>query len=182
MSRGGQNKTHASTSERSRIDRFYHIIRKYALAYAAESGRADVLIDDEHIRVSWVANRFDRPDSLPRMYWICPCCGRQVRFLYNNRDRLMCRQCARLNYPSQQATHNADTEERRMREALLLMGCYEAARLPVGILADLETPPPRPPEVRLREYRRGWIRFCKARERWEEYTLKWLLMAAGRLM
>ena len=37
-----------------------------------------------------------------RLYFHCPYCGKRVRYLYRRWERYMCRNCAKLNYASQQ--------------------------------------------------------------------------------
>ena len=37
-----------------------------------------------------------------RLYFHCPYCGKRVRYLYRRQERYMCRNCAKLNYASQQ--------------------------------------------------------------------------------
>ena len=49
-----------------------------------------------------------------RYYFSCPDCGRRCRFLYFHRVRFKCRQCARLNYTSQQVTHGPEEAAHRM--------------------------------------------------------------------
>ena len=37
-----------------------------------------------------------------RLYFHCPYCGKRVRYLYRRQEHYMCRNCAKLNYASQQ--------------------------------------------------------------------------------
>lgn len=39
-------------------------------------------------------------------FFLCPACGRRVRFLYQRGSTFLCRKCARLNYKSQQETRS----------------------------------------------------------------------------
>ncbi|MDY3692732.1 MAG: hypothetical protein SO072_12305 [Dysosmobacter sp.] len=54
----------------------------------------------EPVRMSTVPNNYGGA----RSFFLCPGCGRRVRFLYLRWGRFRCRSCARLNYRSQQAT------------------------------------------------------------------------------
>ena len=40
-------------------------------------------------------------------YWLCPCCGKRVRFLYFKGRGFLCRGCAKLNYRCQQRTKDS---------------------------------------------------------------------------
>lgn len=167
MKRGGQNRSHGSTGDLSRIDSFYWINRQYARDYAAETGDPEAALPiepDVPVRVVWTANTFDKTGQPSRMYWLCPRCSRRARFLYHTGLTYLCRRCARLNYPCQQQSRNAETEEQNMRSALIEMGCNELARAPLGKLMDA-TPPPFPEGWDVRSFVHGWRRFCKARER-----------------
>jgi len=53
-----------------------------------------------------------------RIYFCCPFCGRRCRILYMHRLHFKCRQCARLNYYSQQVTKGADAAAHRMERFL----------------------------------------------------------------
>lgn len=55
--------------------------------------------NEQEIRLSSKANGYGGA----QMFFLCPTCGKRVRFLYICRDHLFkCRVCARLNYQSQQ--------------------------------------------------------------------------------
>jgi len=63
----------------------------------------DILYNGEvvgEIIFSEVPNNFG---GRPRKYFICPCCGGRYRFLYWCWDKLICRKCGNLNYPTQQS-------------------------------------------------------------------------------
>lgn len=174
MKKGGHNRTHGSIEDLSRIDSFYRINRQYARDYAAEINDPDapVPIDLFSVRVSWQPNRYDKPDSLPRMYWHCPRCSRRVRFLFYASSGLLCRACALINYPSQQQTSSRETEQARMIQALYDMGRGDLARGPFHRIVDLRDPPARPAHIPLAEFRRAWKRFCKARDRRDGFLFK----------
>lgn len=180
MRRGGQNRSHASTEGVSRIDSFYWINRKYAQDYAAETGDPDAALPiDQHasVRVTWTSNTYDKPGQPSRMYWICPQCSRRARFLYYAGRGLICRRCARLNYPCQQQTRNTAAEVQNMRAALIEMGCYDLARASLNALLDAD-PPPMPEDWDSKSFSHGWRRFCKARNRYFEHLNRQMIMLA----
>ncbi len=41
-----------------------------------------------------------------RAFWLCPRCGRRARYLYFKDRSFVCRECAKLNYRSQQRTRD----------------------------------------------------------------------------
>lgn len=84
------------------------------LAYACTSdGDSHPVIQD--IETSQVRNGFG---GKPRTFFICPLCGRRARKLYMRWGLFRCRECARLNYPSQQVTKGTDQCASRMRSIL----------------------------------------------------------------
>lgn len=115
---GGQNKTHDSIARYDRLDSFQ--IGALRGVYAASwNGSGSIVLDCledgvglsygmndplERVELSRVANRYGGD----RAYFLCPDCGRRVRFLYRpkGKGRFRCRSCWRLNYPSQQERPN----------------------------------------------------------------------------
>lgn len=177
MKKGGHNRTHGSTDAFSRIDSFYRINRQFARDYAAEINDPDapIPIDLFSVRVSWQTNRYDKPGSLPRMYWHCPRCSRRVRFLYITPASLLCRACASLNYPSQQQTRSREAESARMIQALYDMGRGDLATGPLHRIIMMTEPPARPAHIPLAEFRKAWRRFCQARDRRDNFLFKDLI-------
>ena len=142
---GGQNKTHDCTTEHIRLDSFSFALGKFIplmekkglkqfthsvswtngnsigvvvyperleLRYTAgpDGGRERIT---KSIYLDAVENNYGGP---PRIYFLCPCCGRRCRMLYLHRLHFKCRQCARLNYYSQQVTKGDDEAAYRMRQ------------------------------------------------------------------
>lgn len=122
---GGHNKTHRQLENFRRIDSFnfydylmadkylycketvkyplfrgdiiYHVQSRTALIKAfnvqsSEYGYADLPLS----RVPGIDGKS------VRMYFCCPYCGRRVRYLYDYYKHYACRNCAKLNYASQQ--------------------------------------------------------------------------------
>lgn len=116
---GGHNKQHGTIEKYRRLDsfRFYDYLMgdkylycktsvKYPfntgdIIYHAQSKTAEIRTEGGYCdlklsRVFWIDGK-----SI-RMYFYCPYCGKRVRYLYNKKDRYMCRNCAKLNYRIQQ--------------------------------------------------------------------------------
>lgn len=117
----GQNRTHGSIIDCVRVDSFKTAVPlgRYAINWIiggsinldVEDGCVRLLYDiadqsiSERVELSTVPNHY----GSSRSFFLCPGCGRRVRFLYRPWERLRfrCRSCWRLNYPSQQETPGA---------------------------------------------------------------------------
>ena len=86
-----------------------------------------------------------------RLYFLCPCCGQRIRYLYRNYEngRYICRKCAKLNYRSQQVSGMAEMQLKmeRIVEKLGDVTWY----WDYDCIADV-TPPSKPPYMRWKEY------------------------------
>ena len=103
--------------------------------------------DGYPLELSMVPNRYGGV----RPFFLCPDCGRRVRFLYLRWGRLHCRVCAGLNYKSQQT---AKDEFMAYREGVkLLRNRFNVERVPIPI--DFPTfIPPRPKGMHWKTYSR----------------------------
>lgn len=59
---------------------------------------------EQSIKLSRINNGFG---GNPRTFFICPLCEKRVRKIYLRWGSFRCRECAKLNYPSQQTTNNS---------------------------------------------------------------------------
>ena len=116
---GGHNKTHRQLENFRRIDSFsfydylkgdkylfcketvkYPIIRGDIVYYVGE-GMAEIREGDSYTDL--ILSRVPGIDEKStRLYFHCPHCGKRVRYLYRRQERYLCRNCAKLNYASQQ--------------------------------------------------------------------------------
>ena len=116
---GGHNKTHRRLENFHRIDSFsfydylmcdkylfcketvkYTLVRGDIVYYVGEK-TAEIREGDSYTDL--ILSRVPGIDGKSvRMYFHCPYCGRRVRYLYRRQERYLCRECARLNYASQQ--------------------------------------------------------------------------------
>lgn len=114
---GGHNKTHRKLENFHRIDSFafYHYLMgdKYlSCKTTVQYHRGDIIyhVEDKTAEIKTGAFYIDLPLSRihgidgksVRMYFHCPYCGKRVRYLYRRQEDYMCRNCAKLNYASQQ--------------------------------------------------------------------------------
>ena len=87
-----------------------------------------------------------------RYYFSCPSCGRRCRLLYHHRVRFKCRQCARLNYSSQQVTKGPDEAAHRLNQFLRNKFGQDKRLSPMELTYLL--PPDRPKGMHQKTYER----------------------------
>jgi len=141
---GGQNKTHDCTSGYRKLDsfefsqcipimtqkgmkEFEHTLHwqggssigiilypdRLAVGYSATlEGEREKIYEAFHFDA--VSNNY----SGQRYYFLCPSCGRRCRFLYFHQLHFKCRQCAQLNYRSQQVTKGPNEAAHRLNRFL----------------------------------------------------------------
>ena len=81
-----------------------------------------------------------------------PSCGRRCRLLYHHRVRFKCRQCARLNYSSQQVTKGPDEAAHRLNQFLQNKFGQDKRLSPMELTYLL--PPDRPKGMHQKTYER----------------------------
>lgn len=123
---GGWNKTHGQIEQVDRIDSFEAAAVENWGTLFAYKGDGSVPLDCERytgygpgdaeqeiIELSYCGSQWSDALQLTRIkngfggtraFWLCPCCGKRVRYLYFKDRHFVCRECARLNYRSQQET------------------------------------------------------------------------------
>lgn len=125
MYRGGKNKVHDTVAHYDRLNSFLIGSLRGVYAVLWDSGGCIVLdcpgdgadlfysINEppDRLELSRVANHYGGD----RAYFLCPGCGRRVRFLYRPQGGgpFRCRHCWSLNYPSQQERPNEFSAYRR---------------------------------------------------------------------
>ena len=125
--------------------------------------------DGYPLELSMVPNRYGGV----RPFFLCPDCGRRVRFLYLRWGRLHCQVCARLNYKSQQVT--PDGLEAYYKGVKLLRERFHVERVPVP-LDFYGFFPPKPKGMHWATY----SRLCgELRRLQEEYIAVFFITAAA---
>lgn len=167
---GGGNKTHGQIEKFPKLDSFRVSDIEGAFTVNWPSGgsiRIEATPDimrllyryrgeaiQEPVRISTVPNNYGGA----RAFFLCPGCGRRVRFLYLRWGRFRCRGCARLNYRSQQLTK----DEFYPYDAAVKLLC-ERFRVPEDqIPVPMDLPyfiPERPKGMR-------WATYCALMERY----------------
>lgn len=117
---GGANRTHGQIERAERIDSFEAgQIDGWGTVFSSSGVPLDcdhqVIYGDHEMELvkladgRWILRltRIRNGFGGSRAFWLCPRCGRRVRYLYfKNRD-FLCRGCAKLNYRCQQRTHDS---------------------------------------------------------------------------
>lgn len=126
-------------------------------------------VNGQYVEISRVPNNYGGT----RPFFLCPCCGRRVRFLYSRQGRYRCRACNRLNYQSQQATRDEFTPYRKgvklLRERFKLD--REQIPVPIDFYAFI---PPRPTGMHWRTY---WRLFKELLYLQDEYMRKFIAVS-----
>lgn len=190
---GGRNRTHGRIEDTPRIDSFE----------AAQQDEDGVILFGNDLLWCDRNTDYSDPDDMERVelyrpgtkwsvnlwlirlqngfgggqaFWICPECGRRSRYLYYRFGRFSCRNCAKLNYRSQQETKDSMRHYRKGMELVNKHLTYSGPA-PDGF----EFPyfiPERPKGMRQSTYRRYLLRFLRYREK---HTSR-LIRDIGRLL
>lgn len=118
---GGYNKTHGQIERMDRIDSFEagRIEVRGVLIVTRGSETLSLICDhydQELVELSYPGSRWHDTLELThvrsgfggnRTFWLCPRCGQRARYLYFRKPGFLCRECAKLNYRSQQRTKSS---------------------------------------------------------------------------
>ncbi len=128
---GGWNKSHGRVEETPRVDSFEagEVEGRGKLLSYANKGLSLVLdcarymeygpapetereivevLHPKEVGFSWELELSRKENGFggSQAFFLCPVCGRRVRYLYLTGATFLCRKCARLNYQSQQETRS----------------------------------------------------------------------------
>jgi hypothetical protein len=179
---GGWNKTHGSTASTARLDSFElrdKLLNKKHGYLKINTASSDIAA--EHVFWTQVNNNFDTSGNKPRIYFVCPACGRRARFMYYKPTwgRLLCRECGRLHYPIQQVAKGTMRHEEQMRTALRMLKYVEAETLSPIDLYDLYQIP-RPRYMHKSIYQKHMSKFHVARIKWHKAYISESMAILGR--
>lgn len=129
---GGHNRTHGTVEHHNRADSFrfnmflmgdkylhyhetvvYPLGRAAAIVYHVQDKRAE-LHTSRRCRPLWLSEVPGINGKGFRLFFLCPGCGRRVRYLYQG-EEYVCRHCLKINYTSQQQTDDRQALRRKMR-------------------------------------------------------------------
>jgi len=185
---GGANKTHGQVERADRIDSFeagrvegwgtLTVSRGGVLPcehFTAGERKAVELSRYGTLELERVPSGFGGS----RAFWVCPRCGKRVRYLYFKGETLTCRECARLNYRSQQRTRDSLTY---VQDGLKLAR-EKLHWEPPAWITPLDFPnltPPCPPYMHKATYQRHLARFRRYQAKYERDSLREMLTILGR--
>jgi len=106
-----------------------------------------------------------------RVFWLCPHCGWRARFLYFKDRGFLCRECARLNYRSQQRTRDSINYARDG----LKLAREKLGWEPPGWISPMDFPsltPPCPRYMHRATYERHLARFRQYQAAYRQDSLR----------
>lgn len=116
---GGANRTHGQVERAERIDSFEAgKVEGWGTLFSNSMVPLDCgrFVEDDREIIELSKGRWSTALKLTRTpsgfggscaYWLCPRCGRRVRYLYFKNMGFVCRGCAKLNYYCQQRTKDS---------------------------------------------------------------------------
>lgn len=189
---GGDNKTHGQIERVLRIDSFEAgRVAGRGTVLARGEGRvlpfrctccgpsAELSCLGSHWRGTLELARVRSAFGGSRAFWLCPICGRRARFLYRKDRRFVCRECAKLNYQSQQRTKDSINH---FRDGLKLAR-EKLSWEPPGYIAPMDFPrllPDRPKGMHEATYQRHLARFRQYQENYRKEVLREMLAILRR--
>lgn len=195
---GGRNKSHGQIEQTDRIDSFEAArVEDWGIVHASRTGKTlslhcehyeDFNSDLEFVELSYPRSRWRDTLELIRVrsgfggdraFWCCPRCGNRSRFLYFKKAGFVCRECAGLNYASQQRTKNSINH---FRDGLKLAR-EKLGWEPQNWIVPIEFPyisPPRPKYMHKSVYLRHLTRYRRYQKKYEMESLREMMAILKR--
>lgn len=193
---GGDNKTHGQIELADRIDSFEAGgVGNCGLLIASREGNTLLLDCDrvydlsrELVELSYPGSRWHVTLELDRVrsgfggsraFWLCPRCNQRARYLYFKDHSFLCRQCAGLNYRSQQRTRDCLNHYRDGMKLAREKLSWE----PPDWLTPLDFPhvaPDRPRYMHKATYQRHLTRFRRYQAAYRRDSLREMLAILRR--
>lgn len=184
---GGDNKTHGQIERSLRIDSYEAgAVEGWGTIFASGGGHMVPLECEHFLEDDGETVELARGDILDmtrttnyfggsRVYWLCPYCGRRIRYLYFVPVQgFKCRECSRLNYACQQRTKDSTNF---VRDGLKLARERLGWEPPFSI-CPAEFPyvcPDRPKGMHRRTYYRYLARFRRYQEKYNRDSMREML-------
>lgn len=193
---GGDNKTHGQIEREDRIDSFEAgKVEDWGMVLAARGDKMFPLRCDHYgqagrelVELSYSGSRWRVTLELSRVrsgfggsraFWLCPICGRRARFLYFKDPGFVCRECAKLNYQSQQRTRDSINHYRDgLKLARERLGWEPPGYITPAWFPQLTPPCPR--YMHQSTYQRHLARFRRYQAAYQRDSLRELLAILRR--
>lgn len=188
---GGDNKTHGQIEHTARIDSFETGGREdCGLLMAAglplwcdqhdlgNREAVDLAYPGSGWRCTMELTRVRSGFGGTRAFWLCPRCGQRARYLYFKGEGFVCRDCAKLNYRSQQRTKSSINH---FRDGMKL-ATEALSWQPLIDVAPIDFPyvtPDRPRYMHEATYRRHLARFRRYQEKYRRDSLREMMSCLG---
>lgn len=189
---GGDNRTHGQIERAERIDSFEAgKVDGWGILFSSSMvplGCGHFMEDDGEI-VELSRGQWSTTLELTRtpsgfggscVFWLCPRCGKRVRFLYFKGRGFLCRGCAKLNYRCQQRTKDSVNHA---RDGLKL--AREKLRWePPFPVVPAEFPcvvPDRPKGMHRTTYYRYLARYRRYQEKYQRESMREMLAILGQI-
>lgn len=188
---GGANRTHGQVERAERVDSFEAgeiPLNEWGTLYAHWKGGMiplDCWHDPETVELS--KGQWSTTLELTRtpsgfggscVFWLCPCCGRRVRYLYFKGRGFLCRGCAKLNYHCQQRTKDSVNSAydgiRLAREKLRWQPLIDVLPMDFPYMT-----PGRPKGMHETTYRRYLARYRRYQEKYQRDSMRAMLAVLG---
>lgn len=198
---GGWNKTHGTVEKVPRIDSYEAgSIEGWGTLFAYRGNGLHLVLDClrdieytpdrdiESVEVWHPKEGWSRTIELSRKangyggdqaFFLCPACGRRVRYLYQVGATFLCRKCAELNYRSQQETRSGSMFFYNQGCALVEKHLDTWPRMRPDSFAFCDWVPDRPRYMHQTTYRRYLARFLRYRRQHEARELEDLRRILG---
>lgn len=196
---GGHNRTHGQIERADRIDSFEAgRVEGWGMVIASRGDKMLPLRCDRFmscgptgrklVELSYPGNQWRDTLELIRVrsgfggsraFWLCPICGRRVRYLYFKDWRFVCRGCAALNYRSQQRTRDSINH---YRDGLKLAR-EKLGWEPPGWVVPMDFPnltPPRPRYMHEHTYQQHLAQFRQYQQAYQRDSLREMLAILRR--
>lgn len=106
-----------------------------------------------------------------QLFFLCPACGRRIRYLYLTGKTFLCRKCSRLNYQSQQETQSDSMYYYHKGVSLVEKHLDTWPRVRPDGFTFCDWVPDRPRYMHQTKYRRYLARFLRYRRQHEARQL-----------
>lgn len=192
---GGGNKTHGQIERAYRIGSLEAGAGESCWILASRDGHSLPLRCDRYslagrevVELSYPGSRWRATLELSRVrsgfggtraFWLCPRCGRRARFLYFQGQDFQCRECAQLNYRSQQRTKSSLNH---YEDGLRLAVDKLQWRPPIDVV-PMDFPhvtPGRPRYMHQTTYRRYLARYRRYQKQYQRASLREMLSILRR--